>query len=171
MITGRESVWDIQPKDHVVTGSVATRDYNYRDALTPQDSSVTVHREGGATTGEVYHYAEPFLSEGDTETPEGGVWFARLRHERYLNAQQTVTGRASSPVLTPGEVPEPQGSGLADSLKDGIVITGVHTSGARDKGFQLRFTGIPYSETVCYRPALLNRPVIAGSPACPGGKR
>jgi len=58
---------------------------------------------------------------------------------------------------------EPQGSGLPDSLKNGIVITGIHTSGARDKGFQLRFTGIPYSETVCFRPALLNRPVMAGS--------
>lgn len=160
---GQESVWNIQPKDRVVTGSVATRDYNYRDALTPQDSSVTVRQEGGASTGEVYHYAEPFLSEGDTDTPEGGAWYARLRHERYLNTQQTVTGRASSPVLAPGEVLEPQGSGLPDSLKDGIVITGVHTSGARDKGFQLRFTGIPYSETVCFRPALLNRPVMAGS--------
>lgn len=111
----------------------------------------------------MYHYAEPFLSEGDAETPEGGAWYARLRHERYLNAQQTVTGRASSPVLAPGEVLEPQGSGLPDSLKNGIVITGIHTSGARDKGFQLRFTGIPYNETVCYRPALLNRPVMAGS--------
>ncbi|MGR7525741.1 type VI secretion system Vgr family protein [Klebsiella aerogenes] len=160
---GQESVWNIQPKDHVVTGSVATRDYNYRDALTPQDSSVTVRQEGGATTGEVYHYAEPFLSEGDTDTPESGAWFARLRHERYLNAQQTVTGCASSPVLVPGEVLEPQGSGLPDSLQDGIVITGIHTSGARDKGFQLRFTGIPYSETVCFRPALLNRPVMTGS--------
>ncbi|EPF18776.1 type VI secretion system Vgr family protein, partial [Cedecea davisae] len=160
---GQESVWDIRPTDRVVTGGVATRDYNYRDALTPQDSSVTVRQEGGATTGEVYHYAEPFLSEGDTETPEGGAWFARLRHERYLNTQQTVTGRASSPVLTPGEVLEPQGNRLPDSLEDGIVITGVHISGARDKGFQLRFTGIPYSETVCFRPALLNRPVMAGS--------
>ncbi|WP_256852672.1 type VI secretion system Vgr family protein [Pantoea sp. Fr+CA_20] len=160
---GQESVWDIRPTDRVVTGCVVTRDYNYRDALTPQDSSVTVRQEGGVTTGEVYHYAEPFLSEGDTETPEGGAWYARLRHERYLNAQQTVTGRASSPVLAPGEVLEPQGSGLPDSLKNGIVITGVHTSGARDKGFQLRFTGIPYSETVCYRPVLLNRPVMAGS--------
>ena len=160
---GQLSVWDIRATDRVVTDSVATRDYNYRDALAPQDSSVTVLREGGATTGEVYHYAEPFLNAGDTETPEGGAWFARLRHERYLNIRQTVTGRASSPVLAPGEVLEPQGSGLADSLKNGIVITGVHTSGARDKGFRLHFTGIPYSETVCYRPALLNRPVIAGS--------
>ncbi|WP_411556170.1 type VI secretion system Vgr family protein [Pantoea agglomerans] len=159
---GQESVWDIRPTDRVVTGGVVTRDYNYRDALTPQDSSVSVRQEGGATTGEVYHYAEPFLSQGDAEIPESGAWYARLRHERYLNAQQTVTGRASSPVLAPGEVLEPQGS-IPESLKDGIVITGVQTSGARDKGFQLHFTGIPYSETVCYRPALRKRPVIAGT--------
>ncbi|HII4325764.1 TPA: type VI secretion system Vgr family protein [Enterobacter cloacae] len=159
---GQESVWDISPEDHVVTGSVANRDYNYREALTPQDSSATVRQEGGATTGETYHYAEPFLSEGDAETPEGGAWFARLRHERALNAQQLVTGRSSSPVLAPGEVLEAQGN-VPESLKDGIVITGVHTSGARDKGFQLRFTGIPYSETVCYRPVLLKRPVVAGT--------
>ena len=159
---GQESVWDISPEDRVVTGSVSTRDYNYREALTPQDSSVTVRQEGGSTTGEVYHYAEPFLSEGDADTPEGGAWYARLRHERYLNGRQTVTGRASSPLLAPGEVLEPQGS-IPASLKDGIVITGIQTSGARDKGFQLHFTGIPYSETVCYRPALINRPVIAGS--------
>ncbi|MCT4702656.1 type VI secretion system tip protein VgrG [Enterobacteriaceae bacterium H20N1] len=159
---GQDSVWDLRTEDRVVTGSVANRDYNYREALTPQDSSATVRQEGGATTGEVYHYAEPFLSEGDTETPEGGAWYARLRHERYLNGQQTVTGRSSSPVLAPGEVLEAQGN-VPESLKDGIVITGVQTSGARDKGFQLRFTGIPYSEAVCYRPALLDRPVIAGS--------
>ncbi|OVZ80341.1 type IV secretion protein Rhs [Yersinia kristensenii] len=159
---GQESVWDISPEDRVVTGSVSTRDYNYREALTPQDSSVTVRQEGGSTTGEVYHYAEPFLSEGDADTPEGGAWYTRLRHERYLNGQQTVTGRASSPVLAPGEVLEPQGS-IPASLKDGIVITGIQTSGARDKGFQLHFTGIPYSETVCYRPALLKRPVVAGT--------
>ncbi|UCQ27474.1 type VI secretion system tip protein VgrG [Edwardsiella tarda] len=159
---GQESVWDISLEDRVVTGSVSTRDYNYREAPTPQDSSVTVRQEGGSTTGEVYHYAEPFLSEGDADTPEGGAWYARLRHERYLNGQQRVTGRASSPLLAPGEVLEPQGS-IPASLKDGIVITGIQTSGARDKGFQLYFTGIPYSETVCYRPALINRPVIAGS--------
>lgn len=159
---GQESVWDISPEDRVVTGSVSTRDYNYREALTPQDSSVTVRQEGGSTTGEVYHYAEPFLSEGDADTPEGGAWYTRLRHERYLNGQQTVTGRASSPVLAPGEVLEPQGS-IPASLKDGIVITGIQTSGARDKDFQLHFTGIPYSETVCYRPALLKRPVVAGT--------
>lgn len=159
---GQDSIWDLRTEDRLVTSSVFTRDYNYREALTPQDSSATVRQEGGATTGETYHYAEPFLSEGDAETPESGAWFARLRHERLLNAQQIVTGRSSSPVLVPGEVLEPLGS-IPESLEDGVVITGVQTSGARDKGFQLHFTGIPYSETVCYRPALLNRPVVAGT--------
>lgn len=159
---GQDSIWDLRTEDRLVTSSVSTRDYNYREALTPQDSSATVRQEGGATTGETYHYAEPFLSEGDAETPESGAWFARLRHERLLNAQQIVTGRSSSPVLVPGEVLEPLGS-IPESLEDGVVITGVQTSGARDKGFQLHFTGIPYSETVCYRPALLNRPVVAGT--------
>lgn len=69
----------------------------------------------------------------------------------------------SSPVLTPCEVLESHGSGLPDSQKDGIVITGIHATGTYDKSFQLHFTCIPCSETVCYRPALLNRPVMTGS--------
>ncbi|MGO2441560.1 MAG: type VI secretion system Vgr family protein [Serratia proteamaculans] len=159
---GQLSVWDIKTRQQVVTGSVATRDYNYRDALTPQDSSASVSSTEGITTGAVYHYAEPFLSEGDTDTPESGAYYARLRHERILNAQQAVIGKTTSPVLAPGEVLEPQGS-LPASLKDGIVITGVQSSGSRKRSFSMTFTGIPYSEAVCYRPALLNRPVVAGT--------
>ncbi|EDU9484330.1 type VI secretion system tip protein VgrG, partial [Salmonella enterica subsp. arizonae] len=52
---------------------------------------------------------------------------------------------------------------LPDAVKDGIVITTVRTSGSRKSSFTLTFEGIPYSETVCWRPALLNRPVISGS--------
>lgn len=39
----------------------------------------------------------------------------------------------------------------------------MRTSGSRKSSFTLKFEGIPYSETVCYRPALLSRPVISGS--------
>ncbi|MBM1021650.1 type VI secretion system tip protein VgrG [Enterobacter sp. A11] len=159
---GQLSVWDIKTGHLVVSESVASRDYNYREALTPQDSSASVSTADGITTGEVYHYAEPFLREGDTDTPESGAYYARLRHERILNAQQAVTGKTTSPVLAPGEVLEPQGS-LPASLKDGIVITGVQSSGSRKKSFQMIFTGLPYSEAVCYRPPLHNRPVIAGT--------
>jgi len=159
---GQLSVWDIQTGHQVVSESVSNRDYNYREALTPQESSASVSTTDGITTGEVYHYAEPFLSKGDTETPESGAYYARLRHERILNAQQAVTGKTTSPVLSPGEVLEPQGS-LPASLKDGIVITGVQSSGSRKQSFSMTFTGIPYSETVCFRPPLHRRPVIAGT--------
>ncbi|MFU9139098.1 type VI secretion system Vgr family protein [Erwinia tasmaniensis] len=159
---GQLSVWNIKTRQQVVSGSVATRDYNYRQALTPLDSSASVSSIEGITTGEVYHYAEPFLSEGDRDTPESGAYYARLRHERILNAQQGVVGKTTSPVLAPGEVLEPQGS-LPANLKDGIVITGVQSSGSRKQSFTMTFTGIPYSEAVCYRPPLHNRPVIAGT--------
>ncbi|EID3726266.1 type VI secretion system tip protein VgrG [Salmonella enterica] len=160
--SGQESIWDIQTAYNVVSGSVATRDYNYREALTPQDSAESLPGKEGITTGEIYHYAEPFLTAGDTESPGTGAWFARLRHERILNAQYHVSGHSSSPLLAPGQVLETDGP-LPDAIKEGIVITTVRTSGSRKSSFTLKFEGIPYSETVCYRPALLSRPVISGS--------
>ncbi|WP_201159177.1 type VI secretion system Vgr family protein, partial [Klebsiella michiganensis] len=63
--SGQESIWDIQTAYNVVSGSVATRDYNYREALTPQDSAESIFSKEGITTGETYHYAEPFLTAGD----------------------------------------------------------------------------------------------------------
>ncbi|HIC1810374.1 TPA: type VI secretion system Vgr family protein, partial [Klebsiella variicola] len=160
--SGQESIWDIQTAYNVVSGRVATRDYNYREALTPQDSTESISSQEGITAGETYHYAEPFLTAGDAESTESGAFFTRLRHERILNAQYHVTGHSSSPHLAPGQVLETDGS-LPDAVKEGIVITTVRTSGSRKSSFTLTFEGIPYSETVCYRPALLSRPVIAGS--------
>lgn len=159
---GQESIWNIQTAYSVVSGSVATRDYNYREALTPQDSTESISSLDGLTTGETYHYAEPFLTAGDAESTETGAFFARLRHERILNAQYRVSGHSSSPHLVPGQVLETDGT-LPDAVKEGIVITTVRSSGSRKSSFTLTFEGIPYSETVCWRPALLNRPVISGS--------
>lgn len=160
--SGQESIWDVHAAYHVVSGGVTTRDYNYREALAPQDSTDSLSSQEGITTGETYHYAEPFLTAGDTESPETGAFFARLRHERILNEQYTVSGRTSSPHLAPGQVLETDAS-LPEVVKDGMVITTVKASGSRQDSFQMKFDGIPYSESVCYRPALLNRPVIAGS--------
>ncbi|ALB63565.1 VgrG protein [Cronobacter condimenti 1330] len=160
--SGQESIWDIQTAYNVVSGSVSTRDYNYREALMPQDSTESISNQDGITTGETYHYAEPFLTAGDAESPETGAYFARLRHERILNMQFRVSGHSSSPHLAPGQVLETDGT-LPDAVSDGIVITTVRTSGSRKSSFTLTFEGIPYSETVCYRPALLSRPVISGS--------
>ncbi|MCP5578020.1 type VI secretion system tip protein VgrG [Klebsiella pneumoniae] len=160
--SGQESIWDIQTAYNVVSGRVATRDYNYREALQPQDSAESIFSKEGITTGETYHYAEPFLTAGDAESAESGAYFARLRHERILNAQYHVTGHSSSPHLAPGQVLETDGT-LPDAVREGIVITTVRSSGSRKSSFSLTFEGIPYSETVCWRPAQLSRPVISGS--------
>ena len=160
--SGQESIWDIQTAYKVVSGSVATRDYNYREALKPQDSAESIFSKEGITTGETYHYAEPFLTADDAESTETGAYFARLRHERILNAQSRVSGHSSSPHLAPGQVLETDGT-LPDAVREGIVITTVCTSGSRKSSFTLTFEGIPYSETVCWRPALFSRPVISGS--------
>ncbi len=160
--SGKESIWDIHTAYHVVSGGVATRDYNYREALIPQDSTVSISGQEGITTGEIYHYAEPFLTAGDTESPETGAFFARLRHERILNKQYTVSGCTSSPHLAPGQVLESY-AGLPEVVKGGVVITSVKASGSRQDSFRMTFEGIPYSETVCFRPKLLKRPVISGT--------
>lgn len=156
-----DSIWGIQTGHRVVSASVATRDYNYRQADIPQDSTEAVQTTD-ITTGEVYHYAEPFLEAGGAGSPESGAFYARLRHERILNDQHTVSGHSTSPLLTPGQVLETDGI-LPAALKDGMVIVAVRSSGSRSRSFSLRFEGIPYSETVCFRPPLIKRPVIAGT--------
>ncbi|PLM45831.1 type VI secretion system tip protein VgrG, partial [Klebsiella michiganensis] len=139
--SGQESIWGIQTAYKVVSGSAATRDYNYREALQPQDSAESIFSKEGITTGETYHYAEPFLTAGDAESPETGAYFARLRHERILNEQYRVSGRSSSPHLAPGQVLETDGT-LPDAVREGIVITTVRTSGSRKSSFTLTFEGI-----------------------------
>ncbi len=159
---GQASIWAIRTSHQVVSNSVTTRDYNYRQAQTPQDSTESLSGDDGTTTGEVYHYAEPFLSAGDSDTPEAGAFYARLRHERLLNAQQQVTGRSTSPALLPGQVLESDVP-LPGGLKEGMVITRIRSRGSRRRSFILDFDAIPYSETVCFRPPQVSRPVVGGT--------
>lgn len=160
--SGQESIEDIQTAHQVVSGCVTTRDYNYRDPLTPQESTQSIRSQEGITTGEVYHYAEPFLSAGDVESPESGAFYARLRHERILSFQHQVVGKTTSPLLVPGQVLESDDQ-LPQGLGEGIVITRIRSRGSRSSSFTLSFDGIPYSETLCWRPATRDRPVIAGT--------
>ncbi|ENY6783299.1 type VI secretion system Vgr family protein [Providencia rettgeri] len=159
---GQDSVWGLQISHQVVSEGVATRDYNYRQALTPQDSTETISGFEGVTTGEVYHYAEPFLNVGDIDTPESGAFFAQLRHERILNAQSWVAGHSTSPMLAPGQVLEMTGV-FPQLAKDGVLITHVRHRSARDSSLQVQFTGQLYRESFCFRSPLLPRPIIAGT--------
>ncbi|EHF99991.1 hypothetical protein i01_03871 [Escherichia coli cloneA_i1] len=159
-----EAVWGLNTAYSVVEKNVTTRDYNYRTAtaemMTEQDDAT-----GGDNTtyGEAYHYADNFLQKGDKEAAESGAFYARIRHERYLNEQAILKGQSTSSLLMPGLEIRVQGDDAPAVFRKGVLITGVPASAARDRSCELTFTAIPYSERYGYRPALIPRPVMAGT--------
>ncbi|KHJ68917.1 type IV secretion protein Rhs [Pantoea rodasii] len=158
-----ESVWKLSSSHQVVSQAVKVKDYNYRDA---QNGLLTDGDAGADSTayGEVYRYSDNYLTQGaqqDAET-ETGAFYARLRHERLLNAQHQLSGASNAATLQPGQMLEIIGD-VPPLFTAGVVITAISAQGGRDASFTLSWQGIPYSETVGYRPPLLKRPTIAGT--------
>ncbi|HDV8796859.1 TPA: type VI secretion system tip protein VgrG [Escherichia coli] len=159
-----EAVWGLNTAYSVVEKSVTTRDYNYREATAEMTTGQHDATGGDKTTyGEAYHYADNFLQQGDKEAAESGAFYARIRHERYLNEQAILKGQSTSSLLMPGLEIRVQGDDAPAVFRKGVLITGVTTSAARDRSYELTFTAIPYSERYGYRPALIPRPVMAGT--------
>ncbi|HCO6194426.1 TPA: type VI secretion system tip protein VgrG [Escherichia coli] len=159
-----EAVWRLNTAYSVVEKSVTTRDYNYREATAEMMTEQHDATGGDNTTyGEAYHYADNFLQKGDKEAAESGAFYARIRHERYLNEQAILKGQSTSSLLTPGLEIRVQGDDAPAVFRKGVLITGVTVSAARDRSYELTFTAIPYSERYGYRPALIPRPVMAGT--------
>ncbi|MEP8672562.1 type VI secretion system tip protein VgrG [Enterobacter hormaechei] len=160
-----ESVWDVRTWHRVVTGTVATRDYNYRTATTPMYATVSV-RSNAVTTGEHYRYAAPYRTAGDDSDPEpeteSGAFYARLHHERELNKSARIHLFSNASLLAPGQVLEPQGDVIA-ALKEGGILTLVTFRGARDSRLHVSVWGQPYTERYCFRPREVSRPEIHGT--------
>ena len=165
---GADSVWGMESHYNVVQKQVSTRDYNYRQAIQSMDSQVDVTRGDTTTYGEAYHYADNYLTQGSpydrNPAPESGAFYARLRHEGYLNGQTQTCGLTSSPTLSPGQVLKVTGGyEVAEVFSKGIVITAMHSHARRDKDFEVNFDGIPDSTDFSFRPASISRPVMAGT--------
>lgn len=159
-----EAVWGLNTAYSVVEKSVTTRDYNYRTATAEMMTEQHDATGGDNTTyGEAYHYADNFLQKGDKEAAESGAFYARIRHERYLNEQAILKGQSTSSLLMPGLEIKVQGDDAPAVFRKGVLITGVTASAARDRSYELTFTAIPYSERYGYRPALIPCPVMAGT--------
>lgn len=159
-----EAVWGLNTAYSVVEKSVTTRDYNYRTATAEMMTEQHDATGGDNTTyGEAYHYADNFLQKGDKEAAESGAFYARIRHERYLNEQAILQGQSTSSLLMPGLEIRGQGDDAPAVFRKGVLITGVTASAARDRSYELTFTAIPYSERYGYRPALIPHPVMAGT--------
>ncbi len=165
---GEEAVWALQASHQVVEQHINFRTYHHREAGAYLDGEVDQTRGATITYGEAYHYGEPYSALGEPYAQdedllsESGFFYARLKHERYLNGQTHLSGASSSASLAPGQVLKISG-GAPQAFAPGAVITRVHTRAARDRGLETCFEAIPYAETICFRPALLPKPHMAGT--------
>ncbi|MEC6027119.1 type VI secretion system Vgr family protein [Klebsiella oxytoca] len=166
--SGLESVWALKSRHRVVPQSVFTRDYNYRNAPAEMSLSIDVSRGDSTTYGEAYHWGDNYLTPGDSHprdpAPESGAFYARLRHERYLNDQTRLSGKSSCATLAPGqELKVSGGEEVTGTFREGVMITHLHSRARRDRSFEVAFHAIPYLEDYGFRPATIARPVMAGT--------
>lgn len=165
---GVDAVWDMESRHKVVQKEVSTRDYNYRQAT--EDMNNRVDATGGDTTtyGDAYHWADNYLTPGSAydrnPAAESGAFYARIRHERYLNGQTQTVAFTSCPALSPGmRLKVTGGYEVAEVFTQGVVVTAMHSHARRDADFCVRFDGIPDSADFCFRPAPGRRPLMAGT--------
>ena len=177
--TGEDGVWGLQTEHQVVEKNVNIRAYDYLNVNARLDEDVDQTDDAKTTYGEAYHYAEPYTELGDPWAytdelqPETGIFYARLRHEHYLNNQTRMNGTTSLAGLLPSqmlEVSEPAPQAFAK----GVVIVRTVLHAARDSSLVVTFEAIPYLNNICFRPPVLPKPKMAGTvPArvtCPDDK-
>ncbi|MEN5020164.1 type VI secretion system tip protein VgrG [Pantoea agglomerans] len=165
---GVDSVWGMESHHSVVQKQVSTRDYNYRQATNDMNTLVDATRGDATTYGDAYHYADNYLTQGSAydrnPAPESGAFYARIRHERYLNGQTQTHAITSCPTLSPGQVLKVTGGyEVADVFAQGVVVTAMHSHARRDEDFGVNFDGIPDSTDFSFRPEPGLRPVMAGT--------
>ncbi|SPY77921.1 type VI secretion system Vgr family protein [Providencia rustigianii] len=167
-----DSVWGLSLRHQVVENSVFAKDYNHQLAEDTLISAVAdMTRGDGEKTnyGDVYHYKGRHLTRGDKIRPETETanFWARLDHERFLARQTLLRGESSAADLTPLLVLSIQDNPLSSTLpsvfKSPILITRLRFTASRDKALTVRFDAVPYTESLCWRPALKPRPIIAGT--------
>ena len=165
---GVDSVWGMESHHNVVQKQVSTRDYNYRQATDDMNTLVDATRGDNTTYGDAYHFADNYLTAGSEHdrnpAPESGAFYARIRHERYLNGQTQTRAITSCPTLSPGQVLKVTGGyEVAEVFTQGMVVTAMHSHARRDEDFGVSFDGIPDSADFCFRPEPGSRPVMAGT--------
>ncbi|WP_261371654.1 type VI secretion system Vgr family protein [Yersinia aleksiciae] len=169
---GAESVWGLSVHHNVVEASVTAKDYNYREAQKVlQSTRADMTRGDGESTtyGEVYHYKPRHLDTGDKIDPtaESANFLARLDHERFLSAQTLITGLSTDSTLHPAQVLTVTDTSIPSTLPElltqPMVVVRTGFSASRKDALKVTIAAVPYSETLCWRPALLPRPKVSGT--------
>ncbi|ELY4320273.1 type VI secretion system tip protein VgrG [Cronobacter turicensis] len=169
---GADSVWGVNVRHNVVERSVTASDYNHRQAqkvLLSAPADMTRGDGDGITYGDVYHYRPRHLERGDKIDPaaETGNFWARLEHERFLSRQTSISGSSTDATLAPAQVLTITETAIPSTLpretENGIVIISAGYSASRKNALRVAWTGMPYSETRCWRPAAKPRPKVTGT--------
>lgn len=168
---GQESIWGLNITHKVVEAGVVAKDYNHREAqriLRSVQADMSRGDGDEINYGQVYHYRPRHPDGGDkyVPAPETANYYARLDHERFLCGQTLITGISNDASLAPGKVltiidgvlPT-----LPEQLQSPVVVTRMHLSASRKSALQINLNGVPYSETLCWRPRLLPRPKVSGT--------
>lgn len=163
MIDGKQdSVWNIQSHSTTQPKEVITEDYNYRTASANQYSLVNSQPKDSTTRGTDYRYGEHYKIQGDEQTIESGYWYAKIRHEHYINCKTILHGECNDYQLAPGQRIIIDGSPISD-IGEGIIILSTQSHGDRSESYQMHFTAIPYDVLKPYRPKPLAWPQVAGT--------
>ncbi|NIG17515.1 type VI secretion system tip protein VgrG [Pantoea sp. Al-1710] len=167
----QESVWNLNLTHNVVEAGVTTKDYNHREAqrvLRSVKADMTRGDGDNISYGEVYHYRPRHPYSGDKFAPETETAniYARLDHERFLARQTLISGICNDTFIGPGHVLSVTETGiptLPAQLQSPVLITQINVSASRRSAFQATLNAVPYSETLCWRPALPARPKVSGT--------
>ena len=163
-----DAVWNMESRFAVVEKQVSLREYNYRQAAEDMSTKADITRGDSTTYGEAYHWGDNYLTPGDSYAryakPESGMFYTRLRHERYLNAQTHLTGQTACCTLFPGQVMRVTGGHeVSDIYAKGVLVTRIISEARRDKALVVSFEAIPDNDNYAYRPQPPARPVMAGT--------
>ncbi|AXF58949.1 type VI secretion system tip protein VgrG [Leclercia sp. W6] len=169
--SGPDSIWGLNVTHNVVEANVTARDYNHRDAQSVLQSAPADMTRGdgeGNTYGEVYHYKLRHLERGEKIDPQAETanFYARLDHERFLADQSQITGHSTAAWLAPAQVltiTDNLPPTLPALLQEPVLLISTHFTASRKSALQVDIFGVPYSETVCWRPPLLPRPKVTGT--------
>lgn len=167
----QESVWNLNLTHNVVEAGVTAKDYNHREAqrmLRSVKADMTRGDGDNISYGQVYHYRPRHPYSGDKFAPETETanFYARLDHERFLARQTLISGVCNDAFISPGHVLSVTETGiptLPAQLQSPVLITQINVSASRRSAFQATLNAVPYSETLCWRPALLARPKVSGT--------
>ena len=169
---GVESVWGLNQQHHIVQKSVTTKDYNHRAAqyiLRSEEADMMRGDGDKINYGKAYHYRARHLQAGDKVFPsaETANFYAQLDHERFLAAQSVIVGTSSDPGLAAGQVITVTDNNIPPSLPEQLlnplVMVRLGFVASRKSAMRVTLSAVPYSETLCWRPDLLERPKVSGT--------